>query len=78
MSNNRVYPSELFDREMRRFEMRMKYCPKCFSNNLSFVDKKEIILFDQFICLDCDQVFLKTESIDRDDIRSKKIDKILK
>lgn len=70
--SGRVYPVEVFERSIKYY-----YCPKCHSNNISNADGY-FTLIHEYKCLNCKNIFEKSESLTLCDIRNIKIDICLK
>jgi transposase-like protein len=75
--SSRIYPKEVFDREVDRLRSKYYYCPKCYSNNISNADGYFTLVYE-YKCYGCKNVFLKKEALTLNDIRNLKINKIIK
>ena len=75
--SGRVYPIEVFERELDRLRIKYYYCPKCHSNNISSAHGY-FTLIHEYKCLNCKSIFEKSESLTLSDIRNTKIDICLK
>ncbi len=71
--NSRVYPKNIFKREVNslRIKMAKLHCPKCYSCDV-FAD-----LNDRCTCRNCYSNFEFKELLNGNQVRDKKIDKIL-
>lgn len=79
--NNRIYPKYVMDQAIRSLELKLNnhYCPKCFNNNISDVDKENgTIYLEQYKCHNCSRLFDFSDVLTKQDVRNKKIDIVLK
>jgi hypothetical protein len=69
--NNRVYPKNIFTREVNRINIAKLHCPKCFSMNV------RADLNDDCNCKDCYSKFEFRRLLTHNQVRDKKIDSLL-
>jgi hypothetical protein len=75
--NNRIYPEEVFKKEIEKLKLKYYYCPKCFGNDLT--DKVEYLqLIGNYYCKSFKHTFSTMERFTKDKVREIKINKILK
>ena len=75
--NSRIYPQEVFEREIERLKLGYYYCPECYENSLT--DRIGYLqLFGNYCCKKCQLTFPKQEALTKEKIREIKINKILK
>lgn len=67
--NNRIYPKELFEKEVLRILLK-KYCYHCYSENN--VIKK---INDPIICNNCGK---ETTLVNKEEVRNLKIERVMK
>jgi transposase-like protein len=74
--SGRVYPAELFEEQVRQFNMKKLHCPYCLSNNLT--DRVDyVVLFYEFSCSICHETFDRKKALTKNQVRNKKINDIL-
>ena len=78
--SSRIYTKGLFDSVILESELKLRYCPTCSKNDLSTIfNQGQLKLFgDRYYCPNCDKVVHKSETDTLQNIRDKKINKILK
>ena len=77
--SSRIYPEEVFRKEIEKLKLKYYFCPYCFGNDLT--DKtvlNRIQLFVDYYCKTCHRTFPKFEALTKEKIREIKINKILK
>lgn len=76
--NSRIYPQEVFEKALREIEKGEKYCPNCLSNDIDYKERdNNIVYIHEYKCYSCFKIFHKNSSLNKSQVRDKKIDRVL-